>query len=167
VKCHRPGRSSRLSSPGGGGDAEIEAHFTDGGDVTVFRHPLGAQHATEIGHGTDDESDAGAAATLQDADLHALDRLLRAGTNDGRSQRGKGGSGRKEEATHEENLRLEKDVMRAKQKTRRARALAVLCHNIDGRARFGPNAGNDKHNRKQKRGPLAWASFSNPCRYQP
>ena len=76
--------------------------LTDGGDVAVLRHAVGAQHAAEIGHGADDEADAGAAAAFENADLHALHRLLRAGADDGCGQHGEGGTGKDEEATHEE-----------------------------------------------------------------
>ena len=72
-RIHAPGQRRFL------GDAEIETDFADGRDVAVFRHAVDAQHATEIGHGTDDETDAGAAAAFQNADLHALHRLLRVG----------------------------------------------------------------------------------------
>ena len=75
--------------------------FADGGDVAILRHAVGAQHAAEIGHGADDEADAGAAAAFENADLHAL-RLLRAGAGDGCGQHGKGGTGKNEGATHEE-----------------------------------------------------------------
>jgi len=44
--------------------------------------PSNTQHATEIGHGTDNETDAGAAAAFQNADLYALHRRLRAGAGE-------------------------------------------------------------------------------------
>ena len=76
----RPARAARLARirprPRGFlGDAEIEADLLDGGDVTVFRHALDAQHAAEMGYRADDEADAGAAAAFEHADLHAI-RLL-------------------------------------------------------------------------------------------
>src|SRR5262245_1217547 len=52
------------------GDAEVDAHFADGGDIEVVGLAAGAEHAAEIGHGADDEADAGAAAAFQHADLH-------------------------------------------------------------------------------------------------
>ncbi len=52
-----------------------------------------------MGHGTDDEADARAAAAFQDADLYALARLLGVGAADC-GQRGDGGSGEESEATH-------------------------------------------------------------------
>src|SRR5450759_3014222 len=59
------------------GDAEIEADLADGRDITVFRHAIGAQHATEVGHRADDEADARTAAAFEDANLYPLHRLLR------------------------------------------------------------------------------------------
>src|SRR5258705_870519 len=78
---HAPGQRRFL------GDAEIESDFADSGDVAVFRHAVGAQHAAEIGDGTDDEADAGAAAALQHDGLYTL-HLLRIGAANLRSQRG-------------------------------------------------------------------------------
>ena len=56
------------------GDAEIDADLADGRDIAVLRHAVDAQHATEIGHGADDEADARAAAAFENADLNALHR---------------------------------------------------------------------------------------------
>jgi hypothetical protein len=70
--------------------------------VAVFRRAVRAQHATEIGHGTDHKTDAGSAAAFQNADLHALHRLLRGGSRDRRDEQGDGRAGQDEEATHEE-----------------------------------------------------------------
>src|SRR6185437_4687365 len=61
------------------GDAKIDADLADGGDVAVVRHAIDPKHATEIGDGTDHETDAGAAAAFEHADLDPLDRLLRMG----------------------------------------------------------------------------------------
>ena len=90
---HAPGQRRFL------GDAEVESDFPDGGDVAILRHPVGAQHAAEIGDGADDKTDAGAAAAFQHADLHTL-HLLRVGAADRRRQRGE--SGKDEGTTHEE-----------------------------------------------------------------
>src|SRR5882757_343191 len=73
---HAPGQHRLL------GDAEIESDLADGRDIAVFRHALGAQHAAEIGHRADDEPDTGAAAAFENANLHALHRLLRVGPGD-------------------------------------------------------------------------------------
>ncbi|MGY4318494.1 hypothetical protein ACVWW1_007821 [Bradyrhizobium sp. JR3.5] len=81
------------------GDAEIDADLLDGRDVAILRQAVGAQHATEMGHGADDEADARATAAFQDADLNALARLLGVGANDC-GQRGDGGTGKESEATH-------------------------------------------------------------------
>src|SRR6266480_4543705 len=99
-RVHAPGQRRFL------GDAEIEADLADGRDIAVFRHALDAQHATEIGHRTDDEADAGAAAAFQDADLDALHRLLCMGAGEECSQQGDGNgyTGKDERAAHEENL---------------------------------------------------------------
>ena len=75
--------------------------------VTMLQHRicperiagLFADVGGEIGHGTDDEADTGAAAAFQDADAHAL-WLLRVGAGDRRRQQADGGSGEKEGATH-------------------------------------------------------------------
>src|ERR1700687_458588 len=87
---HPPGERRFL------GDAEIEADLADGRNVAVLRHALGAQHAAEVGHGAHDEGDACSAATFDDADLHALHRLLRIGAGKGRNQRGNGDPGKDE-----------------------------------------------------------------------
>src|SRR5215470_4289030 len=83
---HAPGQRGLLR------DAEVEAHFTDGGDIEVVGLAGGAEHAAEIGHGADDEADAGAAAAFQHADLHLS--LLRGGRGkrcrQGKSDTGKG-----------------------------------------------------------------------------
>src|SRR5882724_894467 len=91
---HAPGQRGFL------GDAEIETDLADGGDVAIVGNAVDTQHAAEVGHGTDNETNAGAAAALENADLHAS--LLRAGAGDGCGQHGKCGTGKNEEATHEE-----------------------------------------------------------------
>src|SRR6266700_8326790 len=103
-RVHAPGQRRFL------GDAEIEADLADGRDITVLRHAFDAQHATEIGHGANDEADAGAAAAFEDADLHALHRLLRMGADEEGDQdgHGHGDTGKDERAAHEENLRLKR-----------------------------------------------------------
>src|SRR2546430_12488159 len=58
-RVHAPGECGFLR------DAEIDADLADGGDVAVLRHPVDAQHATEIGHGADNKADAGAAAAFE------------------------------------------------------------------------------------------------------
>ena len=63
---HAPGQRRFL------GDAEIETDLADGRDIEVVGPAVGAQHAAEIGHGADDEADAGAAAAFQHADLHSF-----------------------------------------------------------------------------------------------
>src|ERR1700687_6144205 len=78
------------------GDAEIEADLADGRDVAVLWQALGAQHAAEVGHGAHDEADARTAAAFEDADLHALHRLLRIGAGEGRHQHGNGDPGKDE-----------------------------------------------------------------------
>src|SRR5947207_2392316 len=67
-------RDRRIDAPcqrGLLGDAKIQADLADSRDIAVFRHALDAQHAAEIGNGADDETDARAAATFEDADLDA------------------------------------------------------------------------------------------------
>jgi len=59
--------------------------------------PSDAQHATEIGHGADDEADAGSAAAFEDADPDALHRLLRESAGEGCHQRGNGDTGKDDE----------------------------------------------------------------------
>src|ERR1700733_8553221 len=78
------------------GDADIDADLADGRNVTILRHTLNAQHATEIGHRTDDESDTRAAAAFENADLNALDWLLRAGAGARCNQRSEDGPGKDE-----------------------------------------------------------------------
>jgi hypothetical protein len=73
------------------GDAEVEPNLADGRDIKIVGPVGGAQHTAEIGDRADDESDAGAAATFEDADLHAS--LLGAGAGDERGQ-GKGDTGK-------------------------------------------------------------------------
>ena len=89
-RVHAPGQRRFL------GDAEIDADLADGRDIAVLRHAVDAQHAAEIGHGADDEADAGAAAAFEDADLHALHRLLRMGAGEGCDQHGDGDTGKDE-----------------------------------------------------------------------
>src|ERR1700738_5259813 len=60
-------------------DTDVETHFLDDGDITIFRHSLDAQHASEIGDGSNNKADAGAAAALEYSDLHTLHGLLRVG----------------------------------------------------------------------------------------
>lgn len=53
---HVPGERGFLCN------TDVETHFLDNRDITIFRHPLDAQHASEIGDGSHDEADAGPAA---------------------------------------------------------------------------------------------------------
>ena len=71
-------------------DTDVETHFLDDGDITIFRPSLDAQHASEIGDGSNDKADAGAAAALKHTDLHPLCGLLRIGRDVGRNEHTRG-----------------------------------------------------------------------------
>src|ERR1700733_6670098 len=100
------------------GNAEIDADFTNGRDVTILRHAVDAQHAAEIGDRADDEADAGPAAAFEHADL---DAFLSVGASERRDQHGGGNAGKDDQTTHKENLRLKRRD--AGKKNERARRL--------------------------------------------
>ena len=80
----------------------IEADLADRSDVAIFRHALGAQYAAEMGHGADDEADAAGDREVAVGEQDPRHRRLCVSPGNGTGQHGDGGTGEKEEATHEE-----------------------------------------------------------------